>query len=450
MEEDLTVEIKAEDAENISPQGPSITGHLPRPDQVPTREYYQREDDLEQQESQEDDEDEATGPPPPPGEPAIPPEHTTGSSRMLDWSAIKNLVGEQLKTDKIKVDPLRKEHKRGSIRVYGRGEGSSNITGYDKDQMIDLGAEGPADDNYSDSSASPAAENVWGQIGGLSPAANVEVIGRLTPEDTRRGGLDIGGQHLLLDEPTVDRLVTSYMVNMNVMHPILSEKGVRSLQKSFLKEMAWTNANAVPKPKLPAAGFVTHSQELPGAKRKRSPGSGEHDAPFAQRLKPGMPQRSLSTALILLVLALGKVCEHREKLPDVLPDHDASSAGSPSIRNGHASPVQPSPMSLQSSTSGLPSPRESERPLPHQRRASTEGGLPSRIQPSSRNMDVIPGLAYFAIATDIMGNLTGEYTLQAVHVNILASLYHGQLGRVLQSVAFLQIAASTLLFLLRR
>ena len=54
-----------------------------------------------------------------------------------------------------------------------------------------------------------------------------------------------------------------------------------------------------------------------------------------------------------------------------------------------------------------------------------------------RNMDVIPGLDYFAYATDILGGQLAGTNLQHVHAYILAGLYHGQLGRVVESFAYI-------------
>lgn len=43
---------------------------------------------------------------------------------------------------------------------------------------------------------------------------------------------------------------------------------------------------------------------------------------------------------------------------------------------------------------------------------------------------MMPGVDYFALATDILGNHMGDYqTIKAVYVNVFASLYHGQLTR---------------------
>ncbi|KFZ15957.1 hypothetical protein V501_02491 [Pseudogymnoascus sp. VKM F-4519 (FW-2642)] len=69
--------------------------------------------------------------------------------------------------------------------------------------------------------------------------------------------------------------------------------------------------------------------------------------------------------------------------------------------------------------------------------------------PGTRNINVIPGLAYFAAATDILGNHQGATGLPYVHACLLASLYYSQLGRVLQSHACVNQAGYALTIMLR-
>lgn len=66
-----------------------------------------------------------------------------------------------------------------------------------------------------------------------------------------------------------------------------------------------------------------------------------------------------------------------------------------------------------------------------------------------KNLDVIPGLAYFALATDVLGNQMAGNSLQHVHANILAGLYHGQLGRVMESHGYIAAGCRSLQVILR-
>jgi hypothetical protein len=76
--------------------------------------------------------------------------------------------------------------------------------------------------------------------------------------------------------------------------------------------------------------------------------------------------------------------------------------------------------------------------------------LPHRANHAKpKNIDVIPGLAYFAIATDTIGNQLGGHTLQHVQANILAGLYHGQLARIVESYAYIHKACNSIQILIK-
>jgi hypothetical protein len=438
-------------ASNESPYS-STPGHQ----QIPERmEDLQGEGD-----EQEEEEEEEGGDPGPQGAPSIPVNHTTGAARLLLVGPIAEMVAGGLKAAKVKNEkyPMLQEKKRGSIRLYGRGEGTDTPPGYDKDPLTDNETSSTPGDTHSDAS-SPAAyetgEN-WGQFGGLTPPGNP------APEITR-GAIGPEGMPDFSRAVVLD-LVKSYKDNMNNMHPILIPRHLDALVEWFLKNIPDSQA----KPKqvstlvghatghAPPVGFVGggggsyRNPESPGNKRKRSPGLGG-DYPEPRDIgeqKPGHPYRSMSSCLVLLVMALGKICQHKGKLPDVVHERESenSSVNSPSIKNGHPpSPLQSSPSI--SSAMGLPSPHEGAR----SRRTSIEGAYTTTrgLSAKPRNLDVIPGLAYFALATDILGNQIGGNSLQHVHAYILAGLYYGQLGRVLDSAAHIHIACRILQVLLR-
>lgn len=396
-------------------------------------------------------EEEEEGDPVSPGQPSIPVNHTTGAARLLLVPSVRLMVdggGGMPKRVKDEKYPMLQEERRGLLRLFGRGEGSDLAQGYDRDPMTDH-----ADsvlDTGSDVS-SPAGEE-WGQLGGMTPPSSAPdypppVIGTIMSDgmpDFRRS--------------VVLELVKSYMEHMNIMHPILIPKRLDALVESFLKSIPSDSAKPKQVQNLASqhAGFVNMKPpESPGSKRKRSPGVGEPQD-FAMMgtygyVKPGHPPRSISTALVLLVLALGKICQDRGKIPELPPDKDSENfwghINSPILRNGHPSPIQSSP----TQSSELPSPRETiGGHYPRSRRTSIEGDIyMPRSALRARNVDVIPGLAYFALATDIIGNQLGGNSLQHVHVNILAGLYHGQLGRVLESYAYIHQACRALQVILR-
>jgi hypothetical protein len=400
-------------------------------------------DRVEQEESEEE-----AGEPVNPGESSIPVNHTTGAARLLNVPPIRFLAEGAFSSSKIKDEkyPMVQEERRGLLRLYGRGEGTERLPGYDKDPLTDHGSDTTTPSDTSSDSPSPAGE--WGQIGGPS----------LSGDHIRRGSIGYEGLPDL-DRNTVLELVESYKRHINILHPILIPRRLDQLVEIFLKSIA----DQQPKPKsfpilTPVAGFVVprHPDSPVTNKRKRSPTLGEApELSVGSDHKPGHPYRSIGTALVLLVMALGSICQVKGAIPDCLPrekDKDNSwSTHSPSGRNGHpSSPLQSSP--AMSTLSGLPSPIDKEHAQSRSRRTSLDGLYHQRdvmSRPAARNLDVIPGLYYFALATDIIGNQAGGNRLEHVHVNVLASLYHGQLGRPLESHSYLHQACRSLQAILR-
>ncbi|KFY42362.1 hypothetical protein V494_02450 [Pseudogymnoascus sp. VKM F-4513 (FW-928)] len=374
----------------------------------------------------------------PPGEPAIPIGHTTGAAKILQWHAVAAMVGNKMKGDKNRgLDPLRREIKRGVIRLYGRGEGFERSVGYDKDSMSDYGVEPPrsSSDTYSDPAHSPTVDQIWSQAGAQSPVADTYLF---HAERDARAAVDTAGTPNL-DDKTVRRLAGSYMRYLNVMHPIITQKSLDGMINKFMQNLG--------PPERDDAGhnfaMFAGNTDTTGSKRKRSPTLSGTEHTFAHQIGHGWRQRTISEAIVLLILALGQVCEHQSKIPDVVPDSDGSTMNSPA---NHVSPpvIHQSPQ-MSSHSSTLPSPTLQDRG--HHRGSSDMSGV--RYPSGTRNVDVIPGLAYFAAASDILGNHAGGTGLPYVHACLLAGLYHSQLGRVLQSHACVKEAGYALTIMLK-
>ncbi|KAF4629171.1 hypothetical protein G7Y89_g8977 [Cudoniella acicularis] len=411
----------------------------------------ERQDPL--QHGEEEEEEEEGGDPGPLKAPSIPVNHTTGAARLLLVGPIAEMCHDIMKNAKIKNEkyPIIQEEKRGLLRLYGRGEGTDAPPGYDRDPLIDHGSESTSGDTNSDVS-SPAGEE-WGQLGGLTPPGN-------PPPEFTRGSINIEGMPDLSREKVLE-LVKSYKKHINNMHPILIPSRLDVLVETFLKSTPESQAKSKHISSVVSAGYPQHTSvsagfvgnpQSPGNKRKRSPALAEYpEVPNHHDVKPGHPFRSISSALVLLVLALGQISLHKGKIPECVPDrdHDGSWANSPIIRNGHPpSPLQSSPS--MSTPMGIPSPQETDRMQPRSRRTSIEAAYaPKSVNTRPKNLDVIPGLFYFALATDIIGNQLGGNSLQHVHVNVLAGLYHGQLARVMESHAYIHQACRSLQVILR-
>jgi len=379
--------------------------------------------------------------------PSIPLNHTTGAARLLLVAPIKELAKEVISSRRGEKYPMLEEERRGVMRLYGRGEGIDRPPGYERDSLIDYGAESTPSDSGPEAPTPPGEE--WGQLGGLTPPGDDSNIRLHIP----RGNI-IGHEGMPdMSKPTVLRLVEVYKRNINILHPILIPTQLEDLVQSFIRSIPEHNAKsrhitAIARTERTVAGFVSSHPESPGNKRKRSPVSATDptaDMQYIYEFKPGHPFRSISTALVLLVMALGTICEHQGKVPELASERNSDEQhDSPVVRNGYPrSPMHNSP--ILSTPNTLPSSPDVNSMHSRSRRGSLDGGhqMP-RHRERPRNIDVIPGLSYFALATDIIGNQLGGNSLQHVHANILAALYHGQLGRILESHSYIFNACRSL------
>jgi hypothetical protein len=349
---------------------------LQRPTKIRKTETSGASDDAADLEDGTENNSAANVPPGEPAESAIPHGHTTGAAKILEWQAVAAMVGEKMKNRGI--DPMERERKRGVICLYGRGEarpeGNGQSLGTEMDSISDYGFDTPR--SSSDTYQSPVADS------------RAEGDARAAVDMRRLPSLNI---------ETVRYLAGIYMRHLNVMHPIITPKSLESMIAKFMESIGGDGAEC-----NNFAIFAGSSDATV---------SGTDYTSFDQQLGHGLRQRTISEGIVLLILALGKVCERQTKIPDVVPDNDSSSTNSP------ATYVPP-----------LPS---------------------AQYPPGTRNVDVIPGLAYFTAGMEIIGNYIGGTGLQYVHAHLLAGLYYGQLGRVLQSHACIKEAGYTLCIMLK-
>ncbi|KAH7461780.1 hypothetical protein FOMA001_g18778 [Fusarium oxysporum f. sp. matthiolae] len=435
-----------EDEDKCSPASPCVpndhpvdpycnNAHHDHPASEPMALHRMAEDEMEIE----------PGPPVSPGELAIPINHTTLAGLLLEWPSIRELTKHHVEREGIRYIseyPISQEQNRGVLIVYGRGEDSHHSRHVR--EPTDHGNFDMADDSSEMASPSPGAD--WGQLGGLSPPDQVEF----------KGGVLVDGNPDF-SEPKVWAYVESFKENILNMHPIIQPKLLDYWVSHFLNNLpASQPRSAKPQTSKPtfAVGRGSQTEEVAGSKRRRSPGPVGSEPPPPAPSRTGRPDRSLHTALVLTVLALGKVCLHRDNVPDVVHPTEHLPPGSPAIRNG-AIPPSPNQGSLlvyssHSHSSGLPSPKEQDRNI-HSRRSSIYGTDAFRSGYSlKKNYEVIPGLEYFAYATDILGNHAGAYNnMKNVYANIFAGLYHGQLGRPMESFAFIHRASHKLQVIMR-
>ncbi|KAI1334259.1 hypothetical protein F5Y15DRAFT_429547 [Xylariaceae sp. FL0016] len=379
-----------------------------------------------------------------PGKPAMPLNHTTLANLLLKWPSIYNMVQHHLQAEKINyIDEflIRQKQIRGVLRVFGKGAGFDADVRATNREVPQTMAE--AGEDYLDAASPAPTGKAWGQTGYMTPSPSVAY---------KKGMLNSDGNPNW-DPVKVWEYVQSFKENILNIHPIIIPKELDAIVITFLNALLKSTNN---KP----APFVKQSSVsrfqpttvplMPktGRKKKQSPGS-NNEIPNNFIKRPKRLFRSVNDALVLLVLAFGKICFHKDKILNVVRDSDVLSHNSPSVRNSIlASLTQDSPPGVipHSQSSGLFSPKDCHM----RRRSSLQGSnLTGKPYTNRRNMDVVPGLEYFAIATEIVSSYLGGFNLKHVWVQILAGLYHGQLGRVLESWSYISSGSRALQVVLR-
>ena len=383
-------------------------------------------------------------------------EHDTAAQKLFRWRSIKALLKQAGLTpsDRTEEYVMSLEMNKGVLRYYGKGRQLRDSVPMTQASgsaasPAPSSSSGPGSDEVS-STGSPASppENLWGTafIPTISEPRAVGDAGGLNPDNT-----------LKLDPKTITRLVKSYLNNIHILHPFLREGELTRLAEQF-KQRYNPNDPSTSKASFAVPVAIDH---LRGPKRKHSEGL-PYNAPNESSLAPSpmaskiLLERSPDTAIMLLVMALGRIAECREPLPGPVSDNmkdNATTLGrpySPPVRNQTGSPPASYPMRQSPSSSShtttntsAPSPMSITR-IPNSSPRSSVG----EPQPA-RNVDVIPGLAYYAQATDILGNLTGYHELVNAQCCLLAGLYAGQLANSLESLTWIQAASRICRFLVK-
>ncbi|KAK5081421.1 hypothetical protein PMZ80_011160 [Knufia obscura] len=336
------------------------------------------------------------------------------ASALLEWPAISELVPKDIPASYV----LEGEAKRGLLRLYGCGEGDGKGDGHEG--AVASAAASSCSGRVDEEASTSSPSGVWGT--GPLPYG----------EDNQRavydcpGGVTANGE-LLLDKEAVDTYVKSYLGRMYILHPFLDKKVLRKMVNVFKKKYSWDDNNNA-NPLAQSVGV--------GTKRKRESSQSPHSTrgdlhtiphhnSVRQRVRSNPPvEHSVSNAIVLLVMALGQICAYDKPLPG--PAKSSSIAP-----NGKTTVQQP-----QLGYSDLPPLGRPPSSAPQSPSIPHINGLSMGLAGSSlrgKNIGVIPGLAYFAKAAGILGELPGGVDVSHVQANLLAGLYMGQLARVIPS-----------------
>lgn len=340
---------------------------------------------------------------------SLPVKHTTAAQNLILWPNIRFLIPPGL----LPTYVMDEELGRGLLRLYGCGEGEDKGDGHE-------GAPSPgssstsSDGRRADDDASSSGHGVWGTGQLHAPLLNPGHTAREHP-----GGVSPSGG-LMLDSAAVDRYFRTFMDNMHILHPFLEPKVLRRMVHTFKRKYSWDFQ-------------ATHRVTSVGIKRKReatdSPLPMDDHNSSSQHTRPGSSgvppiEHSVTNAIVLLVMALGKVISHRAPLP------------------GPAAPVtRHTSTPHRSLYSDLPLPMSAPT-SPENNTPNANGMISSPANPQGKNMDVMPGLAYFAKAADILGELPGGSDVSHIQANLLAGLYMGQLARILPSYFYINKACN--------
>ena len=381
---------------------------------------------------------------------AIHTEHNTAAQKLFRWPAIKALL-QKCKplnfTETSENYVFNMELNKGPLHLYGKGQGPDPGDGT---QLMTAASpavsstSAPSDEASDASSPASNPDLLWGH------AFNPFVTD--TKSESNAGGLNADNT-LKLDSKTVATLHTSYMTHIQILHPILDETVLARNIENFKKRYGGSHDPGSSKAgfAVPVANTTLDAlRDSSGGfskplKRKHSDGQFWAETGLAQLPMSPKPmlERSPATATILLVMALGKICECREPLPSpvVTLPKDSSSSTARSYSPAGYRTDSPPPFSMRhspssSSYSTVPSPIGLARQN-HMSPRTSEAGLFSH----KKNLDVVPGLAYYAQATDILGNMTGSHDITYVQCCLLAGLYAGQLANAVESLVWIQSAA---------
>lgn len=385
-------------------------------------------------------------------------DHKTAAHKLLAWPSIKRLLrprslsGYAANEDYV----MHLEEERGVLRVYGVGEGRDAGDGGQP------GTESPAHQSSYQNTGSPGSgrsEEVV-DAGSPSPPEGLWGYGFIPPVTTPNGphSSDPNFDFSLNIHPlTLRRLLDSYLDNIYVLHPFLDKPRLTRMIERFSLRYNTTEqrlTRSLFSSPASSIGVDMFRGTSAGGKRKHSDGytqsfatePGHAAVPHKREIQF---ERSISTAIVLLVMALGRICEWKDRLPGV-PRPKRDSRGTTAFGPQHQSPHR----STQSSpaNSMAMSPPTSARMMVAPSPASMyRNSLPSPRSNAEdlRNIDIIPGLAYYAPATDILGNLHGSNDLAHVQAYLLAGLYVGQLARTFESFKWIASACVACRFLVR-
>ncbi|KAK5332389.1 hypothetical protein LTR98_011482 [Exophiala xenobiotica] len=222
---------------------------------------------------------------------------------------------------------------------------------------------------------------------------------------------------LMLDSEAVDRCFGSYMANIHNQHLFLKPVDWRNIIHDFKQKYSWDYRATQT---MAATIGVKRKRETTDSpismEEQNTPGFvGNRTQARAYSAGVSSIEHSVANAIVLLVIAFGKVTSHREPLPG--PAFTPHSALYTDLTMPMLTPT--SPFNDLVNLSG-----------------TNDVAVSSPANPHGKNMYAFPELAYFAKAADILGELPGSTDESHIYAHFLAGLYMAPLHRIQNHVAF--------------
>ena len=362
-------------------------------------------------------------------------DHATGVHRLFKWPLIANLFGRHIPRENYVME---NEEKKGLLRIFGKGQGIDRYDG-SHGGAASSPASSSGGDDPSRSPGNSSEDDLWGHELGYPLTIDGKFFNN---ERDHSGGLTYNGS-LKLDRATMYELQDSYLANIHILHPFLDRARLRRMVDKVYRDYNPGDQHDIVNP-ASSSTAVPFSRPL---KRKHSnddqPQAENIATPNNVRTQPKLVRR-ISTVVVLLVMALGKICLHTGPLPGFAGDVGREA------REGQTPSQTTSPDNHTLSPPSVSSPMSAGdmRNLLHHTTSNPESLRSKGSRRLERNVDVIPGLAYFGKALELLGTLQGN-DLQFVQANLLASLYTAQLACVIESWTWIQHACRACYFLIR-
>ena len=380
------------------------------------------------------------------GELSIPVEHTTAAHKLLRWPSIGRLISPH-KYDEDYV--MRLEESRGLISVYGQGETSSTA---DDTQL-------PSIPMLADGDGFDETQRLEDPIIPISAAS-----------DLSEADIDSFGR-LSVDAETARRFYQAYLNKLHQLHPFLNKPELDWKVEAFINCYCPRHTS----PLQQSSTLCREESRL--IKRKRSHRglqgiNGESVDAAATSVRPRVG-RNIDNAIILLVFALGAICEVKSPLPGPImnrPEYPERTANpfppvgpAPVVNGNHgqddvASPAFSNSIPPTSASYYNSQPHSTDQFLPppvtdiQKLDYASNQSIPRTRDEFGRvkNLQVIPGLSLYGYATTILGLLQGGVALENVQAGLLAGLFAGQLAHPFQSHGWICQAARACQVLVRQ